>query len=79
MEATALKESIADAVKEYATQKQQERVKSLSRMNPEKVGLILYLFCLGIGIALVTRLPFVSALRLLIPMADRKSQGARSA
>ena len=49
MEATELKESIADAVKEYATQKQEERVKSLSRMNPEKVGLILYLFCLGVS------------------------------
>ena len=49
MEAPELKKSIADAVKEYATQKQQERVKSLSRMNPEKVGLILYLFCLGVS------------------------------
>lgn len=49
LEATELKESIADAVQEYATQKQQERVKSLSRMNPEKVGLILYLFCLGVS------------------------------
>ena len=38
MEAPELKKSIADAVKEYATQKQQERVKSLSRMNPENLG-----------------------------------------
>ena len=49
MEAPELKESIADAVQEYANQKQQEGVKSLSRMNPEKVGLILYLFCLGVS------------------------------
>jgi len=44
-----LKESIADAVHEYAKKKQQEGVKSLSRMRPEKVGLILYLFCLGVS------------------------------
>ena len=49
MEAPELKESIADAVQEYANKKQQEGVKSLSRMNPEKVGLILYLFCLGVS------------------------------
>ena len=49
MEAPELRESIADAVQEYANQKQQEGVKSLSRMNPEKVGLILYLFCLGVS------------------------------
>ena len=49
LEAPELKESIADAVQEYANQKQQEGVKSLSRMNPEKVGLILYLFCLGVS------------------------------
>ena len=33
----------------YANKKQQEGVKSLSRMKPEKVGLILYLFCLGVS------------------------------
>ena len=49
MEAPELKESIADAVQDYASKKQQESVKSLSRMNPEKVGLILYLFCLGVS------------------------------
>ena len=49
MEAPELKESIAEAVQEYANKKQQQRVKSLSRMNPEKVGLILYLFCLGVS------------------------------
>ena len=49
MEATELKESIADAVQEYASKKRDEGVKSLSRMNPEKVGLILYLFCLGVS------------------------------
>ena len=49
LEATELKESIADVVHEYANKKQQERTKSLSRMNPEKVGLILYLFCLGVS------------------------------
>ena len=49
LEAPELKESIADAVQEYANQKQQEGVKSLSRMNPEKVGQILYLFCLGVS------------------------------
>ena len=48
-EATELKESIADAVHSYANKKQQDGVKSLSRMNPEKVGLILYLFCLGVS------------------------------
>lgn len=49
MEAPELKESIADAVQEYANKKRDEGVKSLSRMNPEKVGLILYLFCLGVS------------------------------
>ena len=49
LEATGLKESIVDAVHEYASKKQEEGVKSLSRMNPEKVGLILYLFSLGIS------------------------------
>jgi hypothetical protein len=44
-----LKESIADAVHVYASKKQDEGVKSLSRMNPEKVGQILYLFCLGVS------------------------------
>ena len=47
MEGLELRESIADAVQEYASMKQQEGVKSLSRMKPDKVGLILYLFCLG--------------------------------
>jgi hypothetical protein len=49
LEAPELRESIADAVQEYASKKQDEGVKSLSRMNPEKVGLILYLFCLGVS------------------------------
>lgn len=49
LEATELKDSIADAVQEYASKKRDEGVKSLSRMNPEKVGLILYLFCLGVS------------------------------
>ena len=49
MEAPELKESIAEAVQEYASKKQEEGVKSLSRMNPEKVGKILYLFCLGVS------------------------------
>jgi len=49
IEAPELKESIADAVQEYASKKQEEGIKSLSRMNPEKVGLILYLFCLGVS------------------------------
>ena len=49
LEAKELKESIADAVSEYADKKRDEGVKSLSRMNPEKVGLILYLFCLGVS------------------------------
>ena len=38
---TELEESIADAVQEYASEKRDEGVESLSRMNPEKVGLIL--------------------------------------
>ena len=49
LEATELKECIADAVSEYADKKRDEGVKSLSRMNPEKVGQILYLFCLGVS------------------------------
>ena len=49
LEAPELKESIAEAVQDYANKKQEEGVKSLSRMNPEKVGLILYLFCLGVS------------------------------
>ena len=49
MEAPELNESIADAVQDYASKKRDEGVKSLSRMNPEKVGLILYLFCLGVS------------------------------
>ena len=49
MEAPELKESIAEAVQDYGNKKQQKGVKSLSRMNPEKVGLILYLFCIGVS------------------------------
>jgi hypothetical protein len=49
LEAPELKESIADAVQKYASKKREEGIKSLSRMNPEKVGLILYLFCLGVS------------------------------
>ena len=49
LEAPELKESIADAVQDYANKKLQEGTKSLSRMKPEKVGLILYLFCLGVS------------------------------
>jgi len=49
LEAPELRESIADAVHVYASKKQEEGVKSLSRMNPEKVGKILYLFCLGVS------------------------------
>ena len=49
MEAPELKESIADAVHVYASRKQEEGVKSLSRMNPKKVGLVLYLFSLGVS------------------------------
>ena len=49
LEAPELRESIADAVHVYASKKQEEGVKSLSRMNPEKVGLILYLFSLGVS------------------------------
>ena len=49
IEAPELKESIADAIQEYASKKRDQGVKSLSRMNPEKVGLILYLFCLGVS------------------------------
>ena len=49
IEAPELKDSIADAVQEYANKKQHEGVKSLSRMNPQKVGLILYLFSLGVS------------------------------
>ena len=44
-----LKESIAEAVHEFAKQKQLEGVKSLSRHNPQKVGLILYLFSQGVS------------------------------
>ena len=49
LEAPELKESIAEAVQEFASKKQDEGVKSLSRMNPDKVGKILYLFCLGVS------------------------------
>ena len=44
-----LKEDIAEAVHEFAKKKQLERVKSLSRHNPQKVGLILYLFSQGVS------------------------------
>jgi hypothetical protein len=46
---SSLKESIAEAVHEYAREKQLEGVKSLSRYNPQKVGLILYLFSQGVS------------------------------
>ena len=42
-------ESIAEAVTAYAHQKTVEGVKSLSRHNPKKVGLILYLFSQGVS------------------------------
>ena len=44
-----LKESIAEAVHEFAKQKKLEGIKSLSRHNPQKVGLILYLFSQGVS------------------------------
>jgi hypothetical protein len=44
-----LKEDIAKAVHEFAKKKQLEGVKSLSRHNPQKVGLILYLFSQGVS------------------------------
>lgn len=44
-----LKKDIAEAVHEFAKKKQLERVKSLSRHNPQKVGLILYLFSQGVS------------------------------
>ena len=44
-----LKEDIAEAVHEFAKKKQLEGVKSLSRHNPKKVGLILYLFSQGVS------------------------------
>jgi len=46
LEAPELKESIADAVNDFANKKREAGVKSVSRMNPVKVGKILYLFCL---------------------------------
>jgi len=49
LKAPKLKEIIADAVQDYASKKREEGVKSLSRMNPEKVGKTLYLFCLGVS------------------------------
>ncbi|QXD33704.1 hypothetical protein [Candidatus Pelagisphaera phototrophica] len=49
LEAPELKVSIADAVQDYANKKLQERTKSLSRRKPEKMGLIPYLFCLGVS------------------------------
>ena len=44
-----LKESIAEAVHEFAKKKKLEGIKSLSRHNPKKVGLILYLFSQGVS------------------------------
>jgi len=44
-----LKEDIAKAVDEFSKQKKLEGVKSLSRYNPQKVGLILYLWSQGIS------------------------------
>tara|TARA_B100001057_G_scaffold438254_1_gene470630 strand:+ start:283 stop:573 length:291 start_codon:yes stop_codon:yes gene_type:complete len=49
MEGPELNVSVADAVREFASKKQEEGIKSLTRMKPEKVGLILYLFCLGVS------------------------------
>lgn len=49
LEAPELKESIADAVQDYANKKLQGGNKSLSRINSGKVGLFLYLFCLGVS------------------------------
>ena len=44
-----LKKSIAEAVHEFSREKQLEGVKSLSRHNPKKVGLILYLWSQGVS------------------------------
>ena len=44
-----LKKAIAEAVHEFAKQKKLEGIKSLSRYNPQKVGLILYLFSQGVS------------------------------
>ena len=44
-----LKKDIAIAVHEFAKQKKLEGIKSLSRYNPKKVGLILYLWSQGVS------------------------------
>ena len=44
-----LKKDIASAVDEFAKQKKLEGIKSLSRYNPKKVGLILYLWSQGVS------------------------------
>ena len=44
-----LKEDIAKTVDEFAKHKKLEGIKSLSRHNPQKVGLILYLFSQGVS------------------------------
>ena len=44
-----LKEDIAKTVDEFSKQKKLEGIKSLSRHNPQKVGLILYLFSQGVS------------------------------
>ncbi len=44
-----LKKDIAEAAHEFAKQKKLEGIKSLSRHNPQKVGLILYLFSQGVS------------------------------
>jgi hypothetical protein len=44
-----LKKDIASAVDEFAKQKKLEGIKSLSRHNPKKVGLILYLWSQGVS------------------------------
>ena len=44
-----LKKDIAEAAHEFAKQKKLEGIKSLSRHNPQKLGLILCLFSQGVS------------------------------
>jgi len=50
-----LKESIAEAVHEFAKHKKLEGIKSLSRHNPKKAGKILYLFSQGVSQSTMSR------------------------
>jgi len=72
-----LESHIQEAIKEIAKDKELQKVKSLSRMNPAKVAEILYLFSIGISqTSMIRKYNFdrPTIINTLVDYADYKDQ-----